>query len=418
VYSATGDTRRTGRKVIVISTDPFIDNLIDRGAPILICVSGGKDSRLAAEAATAYARSRNHTGEIKLVYSDLGRVVWSDAQEQCRGLANRLGLELVIVRREAGGLMERWQKRWADNVTRYRELSCVKVILPWSTPSMRFCTSELKTSIIQRWIRKTYQEPVICVLGIRRDEGRSKKSGRGAAPVIKIHDDAAKKMPAGSVDWNAIVDVPTVKVFQIHRATSIPLSDAYEVFKASRYSCCFCIMSSGPDLTAATRDPRNHDLYREQSELEIASTFSFQDGQWLSDIAPDLLTGEQRERLPQAKLRAKQREQIEALIPQHLLYVKGWPTVMPTPDEAELIAEVRREVSRVMEIEVKYTSAEEVTARYAELMAQNEAKKAGKKPRARATGSAPAKSSNRGDAARRAWETRRAKSLTLQRVSV
>lgn len=95
-----------------ISTAPEVDALIDAGAPLLICVSGGKDSRLAAETSLAYARSLNPEISAKLVYADLGRVVWSDAQQQCRQLAERLQIDLVIVRREAGGLMERWQKRW------------------------------------------------------------------------------------------------------------------------------------------------------------------------------------------------------------------------------------------------------------------------------------------------------------------
>ena len=273
--------------------------------------------------------------------------------------------------------MERWQKRWADNVKRYVELECVKVILPWSTPSMRFCTSELKTSIIQRWVHKTFKRPVICVLGIRRDEGRSSKTGRGAAPVFKLHEPKAgktAKMPRGSLDWNVIVDVKTTRVFQITRASGIALPDAYEVYGASRYSCCFCIMSSGSDLQAATRDPNNHDLYREQCELEIVSTFSFQSGQWLSDIAPELLTQDQRDRLKGSKESARMREMFEARISKHLLYVKGWPTCVPTPEEAELLAYTRRQVSTTMGIEAKYLRAEEVTARYKELIRLKTAK--------------------------------------------
>jgi hypothetical protein len=47
-----------------------------------------------------------------------------------------------------------WQGRWANNLTRYRDLLCVKLILPWSTPSMRFCTSELKTAVIASALKK------------------------------------------------------------------------------------------------------------------------------------------------------------------------------------------------------------------------------------------------------------------------
>jgi hypothetical protein len=361
----------------MISTAPEVDALLDSGAPLLICSSGGKDSQCAAEQAVAYARARNHTGDVVLVYSDLGRVVWADAMDQNERLAARLGIPLQTVKREAGGLMERWQKRWIDNVDRYVNLSCVKVILPWSTPSMRFCTSELKTAIIQRWIRKTYKQPVVCVLGIRRDEGTSKKSGRGAAPIFKLHTAKAGKkanLPEGSVDWNCIVDVKTEKVFQIMRARPEVEQPSSYGFGAERFSCALCMMAKKIDLKAATRDSRNHPIYREQCELEIASTFSFQDKQWLSDIAPELLTEDQRTRLALAKVAAEERAQTESVIPKHLLYVKGWPTVMPTQAEAELLAEVRREIGRVMGLDVKYTEANEVLGRYAELMALKESR--------------------------------------------
>lgn len=66
----------------MISTAKEVDDLIDSGAPMLIAISGGKDSRLVAEQTVAYARDRNHSGRIILVYADLGRVVWSDALQQ------------------------------------------------------------------------------------------------------------------------------------------------------------------------------------------------------------------------------------------------------------------------------------------------------------------------------------------------
>ncbi len=150
----------------MISTAPEVDRLIDPNAPIVICVSGGKDSQLVAEQAVSCARNRNHAGDLVLCYSDLGRVVWSDAHLQCEQLAERLGVRLQIVGRKAGGLMERWTKRWQDNLTRYKELSCVKLILPWSTPAMRFCTSELKTAIIQSWIRCP-EKIKLCAEGIK-----------------------------------------------------------------------------------------------------------------------------------------------------------------------------------------------------------------------------------------------------------
>lgn len=371
----------------MISTAPEVDRLIDANAPIIICVSGGKDSQVVAEQVVTYARNRDHTGDLILCYSDLGRVVWSDAGWQCRQLAERLGVRLQVVGRAAGGLMERWTKRWQDNLTRYKDLSCVKLILPWSTPSMRFCTSELKTAIIQSWIRKTYKQPVVCVLGIRRDESRSKTSGRGAAPVFKLHHIRNGKkppLPEGSIDWNAIVEIKTDTIFQIIRSGAQPIPSAYQ-FGSSRFSCCFCIMATAADLLAATRDPRNHDLYREQCDLEIASTFSFQANKWLSDLAPELLTETQRARLPQAKVRAAKREEIESEIPTHLLYVKGWPLAVPTFQEASFIAETRRRIAEVMGIDIQHTTALSVSHRYAELIRLKEEKESRRQQARRAS---------------------------------
>lgn len=231
---------------------------------------------------------------------------------------------------------------------------------------MRFCTSELKTAIIQSWIRKTYKQPVLCVLGIRRDESRSKRSGRGAAPIFKVHRTKNGKlppMPEGSIDWNAIVEVKTDPMFQILRTSINPIPSAY-TFGASRFSCCFCVMGTTADQVAATRDPRNHDLYPEQCELEISSTFAFQANKWLSDVAPELLSTTQRTRLAQAKIKAANRQEVESRIPTHLLYVQGWPVAMPTLDEAKLIADTRQRVAQIMEIEVQHTTAESVWNRY------------------------------------------------------
>lgn len=187
-------------------------------------------------------------------------------------------------------------------------------------------------------------------------------------------------MPEGSIDWNAIVEVKTERVFQILRSGQHPVPSAYS-FGSSRFSCCFCIMATLSDLLAATRDPRNHDLYREQCELEISSTFSFQANKWLSDVAPQLLTASQRERLPVAKIKAAKREEIESRIPSHLLYVKGWPVAMPTIEEATLIAETRQRVAEVMEIEVHHTTAPSVSNRYADLIRLKELKARTKKQR-------------------------------------
>src|SRR5438105_223977 len=151
-----------------VETTPDVERLIEQHAPVLFCISGGKDSRYATEAGFEELDRRGHAGERKLMYADVGRrMVWTGAREECQRLADRMRAELIVVGREAGDLLDRWWTRQENNVARYASLSCVQLILPWSTPSMRFCTSELKTAILCRKTKQLYPGlPVIQVLGI------------------------------------------------------------------------------------------------------------------------------------------------------------------------------------------------------------------------------------------------------------
>jgi 3'-phosphoadenosine 5'-phosphosulfate sulfotransferase (PAPS reductase)/FAD synthetase len=147
--------RVPGRVDRGVETNPEVDALVAAGAPVAIGVSGGKDSCVAAIATVEHLDQVGHTGPRILIHSDLGSVEWRDSLPTCERLAARLGLELVVVRRAAGDMLSRWETRWENSKRRYADLSCVRVILPWSTPAMRFCTSELKSAVIaaesSRW---------------------------------------------------------------------------------------------------------------------------------------------------------------------------------------------------------------------------------------------------------------------------
>ena len=142
-------------------------------------------------------------------------------------------------------------------------------------------------------------------------------------------------------------------------------------------SCAYCVVGSLADLETSAACPENQDLFREQVDIEIISSYSFQSGHWLGDIAPWLLSEEQQRGLAEAKRRAVVREQAEARIPRHLLYAKGWPTVMPTSEEARLLAEVRCIVADTLQLSINYRDDASILARYAELMDIQAQKKQG-----------------------------------------
>jgi 3'-phosphoadenosine 5'-phosphosulfate sulfotransferase (PAPS reductase)/FAD synthetase len=342
--------------------------LLQAGAAVAIGVSGGKDSSAVAIRLVEYLDHMGHTGPRVLIHSDLGRVEWRASLPVCEELAQRLGLELMVVRRRAGDMLARWQGRWQNNVARYADLSCVKLILPWSTPAMRFCTSELKTAVIASALSKRFPDrPILSVTGIRRAESAS----RAKMPVLQVQPKLTKKGRPG-YNWNPIIDWATDEVFAFLEERNEQLHEAYRVYQASRVSCCYCVMSSGADLRAAAGCADNHEVYRDMVALEAESTFAFQGSRWLADVAPDVLADNQRERMDAIKAAAKRRAAAEARIPAHLLFKSGRPMAIPTWEEATLLAAVRREVAEAVGIEVRFTDPASVIARYTELATESD----------------------------------------------
>ena len=159
-----------------------IHRLIISNSPVAIGISGGKDSDVAAIATDRLLDQLGHSGPRVLIHSDLGRIEWKASLPHCQRLASFLGRELVVVKRDAGGMVERWETRWENNLRRYMNLECIQLILPWSTAAMRFCTSELKSAIIARELVKRYPgEEIISVIGLRREES----TNRAKAPATK-----------------------------------------------------------------------------------------------------------------------------------------------------------------------------------------------------------------------------------------
>lgn len=342
-----------------IAITPEIQSLISTGSPVAIGVSGGKDSQATALATFEALDLARHAGPRVLIHSDLGSVEWSASLEVCRKLAAFLVAELIVVRRNRGDLMERWESRWQSSVTRYRDLSTITLVPCWSTPSLRFCTSELKTQVIGAELKRRFGgQTIISVTGVRRAE-----SSRRARASIADPDRDGRIW-----SWRPILEWSETDVFAYIAARGLEPHPAYRCYGMTRVSCRFCIMSSLADLSAATRQPETHDLYRRMVALEISSSFAFQGSRWLGDVAPDLLGRKQRIQLAETKVRASRRRQAERRIAPEMLYVRGWPRRMLTDDEADILAGVRREISDLFGFRSNCLDRASVHARYAKLL--------------------------------------------------
>ncbi len=357
-----------------VTTTPEIDDLLARNAVCAIGISGGKDSIACALAVEEHLNAIGHTGPRALVHSDLGRVEWKQSLAKCEELAAAMGWELVVVRRNAGDMMDRWLVRWENNVTRYANLEAVKVILPWSTPAMRFCTSELKATIINSILKKRFPgHNVINVTGIRRQES----SGRAKMPVAKLNPACANKGGTGWT-WNPIIEWDVQEVYDIIARRGLELHEAYTKYGMTRVSCAFCIMSSAGDMLASSKCEDNQAIYREMVELEARSTFAFQSNKWLADTNPAILSPELQAQVEQAKINGAMRERAEARIPEHLMFEKGtgFPVAIPSREDAELLASIRREVAGLLGLQIGYTDADSIIERYTQLMAEKADKQA------------------------------------------
>lgn len=354
-----------------VNLSPEVEQFLATNPVVAVGVSGGKDSHACAMAVHRYLDQIKFDGVRVMVHADLGSVEWEQSLPKCQELADSLGWELMIVKRNAGDLMVRWNTRWTNNVARYIDLSCVQLILPWSTASMRFCTSELKASVIRSGLKKRFPGMnIVNVTGVRRQES----SSRAKMPLFKDDPQLATKKTQ-AMTWNAIIDWSLEEVFSECKSHTVALHEAYTKYNMSRVSCSFCILSNLADLQNSSKCPSNHANYLQVVGLEVESGFSFQSNRWLGDVSPHLLSDEMRAGLEKAKQMSKARAALEVLIPKSMRYDKGgWPTGLPTLTDASLLAEVRAGVSELQGFKSKFLTGPEVLERYKELLAAKESK--------------------------------------------
>lgn len=192
---------------------------------------------------------------------------------------------------------------------------------------------------------------------------------RSRTPAAKRDERLTRSRGIG-LTWNPLIHWPRSDVLDYIRSRGDILHAAYRIYGSSRVSCAFCVLASQADLLAATRCDDNAAIYREIVELEICSTFFFQNKRWLGDVAPGLLDAPILAALAEAKERAAQRQAAESEIPAHLLYEAGWPMCMPTAVEARHLASVRQRVAAAVGLRVDGLDGATVGARHAALIQQ------------------------------------------------
>ena len=357
-----------------VALPPAIEAALRQGAWVVFNLSGGKDSSAALFATMPVLDALGHRPERRIaIHADLGKAEWDSTPATVARTAAMAAIPLTVRSRQSGDLFDRWNQRFEAGKARYEELSTYNLIGPWSSASLRFCTSEQKAQVIGPYLaRQLAGETIIQVIGIRRDES----TARSTAPEWKRDTRfAADSNRAGTrmMIWHPIIDWSTADVFDFHEAHRIPLHEAYTRYRSSRLSCRYCVLQSLADQQAAASCPSNHEAFIHLVALEARSTFSFQPGRWLADTAPHLLTEGLAADIARAKHDADHRRKLESTMPADLRFQRGWPPRVPTPDEAARIAAVRKSILRRHNLNIRFPTGAAVRTRFAELVAQKRA---------------------------------------------
>ncbi|MBY0324119.1 MAG: phosphoadenosine phosphosulfate reductase family protein [Reyranella sp.] len=358
------------RQAFDIAVDDAVRAAVAENAVFVFNLSGGKDSGALSFAASAWLDAAGHPRERRVaIHADLGRAEWRSTPETVEATAAHLGLPLLVVRRSAGDLVARWEKRFENARARYENLETYNLIGPWSQANKRFCTSELKAQVIGPELARRYRgQSVVQIVGIRREESVERRSTLVTAPDARFAK-PGNRHGTRMLMWHPGVDWTEGEIFDCHARHGIPLHEAYTVYRSSRLSCAFCVLASVKDLKAASQASGNIDLFRHLVAMEASSTFSFQPERWLADVAPALLPASLATDIEQAKRDSADRRRIEAAMPSGLRYVNKWPPRLPTQDEAAAIVEARRPILARHHLAERFATPAAVITRFEELLA-------------------------------------------------
>ena len=213
------------------------------GALVAVSHSGGKDSQAMLIKLRQWEVPLEN---VVLFHANLGRVAWPHTVAHIERYAR--GLEIVLCPAKT------------DLLTRVRQRGM------WPSPSMRWCTSDLKTGPIEREIRRHLKKNprfggrVISCMGIRAAESAQRRK-KTAFRRSERNSRAGRDW----WEWLPIFEMSTAEVFETIKQSQEQPHYAYAL-GMSRLSCRFCIMASEADLRISAW--HNPDLLHEYAQTE------------------------------------------------------------------------------------------------------------------------------------------------------
>ena len=277
---------------------------LKQGASLAISISGGKDGQAMTKHIVDWWTNNNFSGDIFAIHSDLGRIEWEQSLPQCKKICKMFGIKLVVVRREKGDMIDRWQERMDVLKGTGKPF--------WSSASQRYCTSDMKRSPINKYLRK--YNFIISAEGIRAEESKA----RAGKPICHIRTHITfkrlKDMALGqalecrkdnerlAITWNPILKYTIGDVWKTFGHTQEDLNTrrqlyvqgkAQEALKGwsfhpayvlgnERVSCSMCILACNSDVRNGIKHyPKIYNILR---RMELKSGCTFKNGKSLFEI--------------------------------------------------------------------------------------------------------------------------------------
>lgn len=273
---------------------------ITKGAQVFPNVSGGKDSQ-----AMVKSLHNNNIPMAGLIHSDLGRIEWHESLPMCEKLAAEFNLQLFVVKRSDGrGLMEHWQHRMHQLQGQGKPF--------WSSSTTRYCTSDMKRDVINKFYRSLENDFIISAEGIRAEESsaRSKKNplqvnervsnkmyhGMSVEQAIEAYTPGKRLLLTWYPIFNFTLDEAWATYEMDHSSLMLarknykecksvpawwPFHHAY-VYGNDRVSCVFCVLGCNSDLkVGAAHRP---EILAELIAMEEESGFTFKNNYSLKSL--------------------------------------------------------------------------------------------------------------------------------------
>ncbi len=321
--------------------------LQNKKSVLLISLSGGKDADAMLTEVWAWAHRHNISPDrIHSVTADLQRNEWDFAMPHIQSFSKILtGKAPIVVTRPQGDVLQQWEDRYAKLQTEGRT-----TVAPWSDSQNRFCTSGAKRAQIHKAIVKHFPRDTVIVqcVGLRADESTGRKSANPlkyhakspTAPTLNRHVYTWLPIHKFSVEdvWNTLGwSIAELELLQEDVKQRVTPGDYEALEQVSdewghkwgrayalgnfRLSCRICPLASQHDLLNGIA--WNPDHFRDISDLERRSGFSFQPKQWLSDLGLSHLDDREQAELDEAKqhnlvYRQQQKQQKKPNQPQQL----------------------------------------------------------------------------------------------------